>query len=52
MKAAAEVIKILSGMSLEELLELYRDTEKRGDLAEATLLRLLITAEIDNRINK
>ena len=51
MKAAEEIIRILGGMSLEELLELYRDTDK-SDLAEASLLRLLITAELDKRIQK
>lgn len=50
MKAAADIIKILGGMSLEELLEMYRDASK-SDLAEASLLRLLITAELDKRIH-
>ena len=51
MKAAEEIIRILGGMSLEELLELYRDTDK-NDLTEASLLRLLITAELDKRTQK
>lgn len=51
MKAIEEIIKYIGGMSLEELLETYRDTEK-SNLAEANLVRLLITAELDKRISK
>lgn len=44
------IIELLHGMSLEELLEAYKDADKLHTLAEANLLRLLITAELDNRI--
>lgn len=49
MKAAEQIINILGGMSLEELLEAYKNAD--GKIAEASLLRLLITAELDKRIN-
>lgn len=51
MRAAEEIIAIIGSMSLEELLETYKDADKCGSLAESSLLRLLITAELDKRIN-
>lgn len=44
------LIEILHTMSLEELLEHYKEADTAPTLAEANLLRLLITAELDNRI--
>ena len=44
------IIEILHDMTLEELLDHYKDADKAPTLAEANLLRLLITAELDNRI--
>ena len=49
MKAIELVIETLGGMSLEELLEMYRHAEF-NTLAEENLLRLLIVAELDKRI--
>ena len=45
------VINILSDMSLEELLDMYKDADNLYSLAESNLLRLLITMELDKRIN-
>lgn len=44
------LIELLGSMSLEELLDHYKDADKAPTLAEANLLRLLITAELDKRI--
>lgn len=38
-------------MSLEELLEAYKDAEKLLGKAGASVLHLLIVAELDKRIN-
>lgn len=49
MRAIEDIISILAGLSLEELLEMYRNAEA-NTLAEASLMQLLITAELDKRI--
>jgi len=49
MKAIELVIEILGGLSLEELLEMYRHAEA-NTLAEENLMRLLVTAELEKRI--
>lgn len=49
MRAIELVIETLGGLSLEELLEMYRHAEA-NTLAEENLLRLLIVAELDKRI--
>ena len=49
MRAIELVIETLGGLSLEELLEMYRHAEF-NTLAEENLLRLLIVAELDKRI--
>ena len=45
-----ELIELLGSMSLEELLDEYVKAAE-STLAEASLLRLLIVAELDMRIN-
>lgn len=49
--SAEELIGIVSGMSLEELLEAYKDAEMLLGKAGASVLHLLIVAELDKRIN-
>lgn len=49
MRAIEDIISILGGLSLEELLEMYRNAEA-NTLAEASLMQLLITAELEKRI--
>ena len=49
MKAIETVIEILGGMSLEELLEMYRHAEA-NTIAEENLMRLLVTVELEKRI--
>ena len=49
MNGIEKIIEILGGLSLEELLELYRYAEA-NTIAEESLLRLLVTAELDKRI--
>lgn len=48
---AEELIGALGNMSLESLLELYKDAEIQHGKAGASLLHLLIVAELDKRIN-
>lgn len=48
---AEELIGIVSGMSLEELLEAYKDAERMLGKAGASVIHLLIVAELDKRIN-
>lgn len=48
---AEQIIKLLAGMSLEELLETYKDAERLLGKAGASVIQLLITAELDKRIN-
>lgn len=49
MKAIELVIEILGSLSLEELLELYRNAEA-NTIAEENLMRLLVTVELEKRI--
>lgn len=51
-KSSAEyLVEVISGMSLEELLEAYKDSEALLGKAGASVIQLLITAELDKRIN-
>lgn len=43
------IIEIISEMNIEELLEVYRKADRANSEAEANLMRLLITAELENR---
>lgn len=48
---AAHIIKLLAGMSLEELLDTYKDAEAMLGKAGASVIHLLVVAELDKRIN-
>lgn len=48
---AAALIGIIGNMSVEELLKTYKDAEKLLGKAGASVLHLLIAAELDKRIN-
>lgn len=48
---AEQIINLLADMSLEELLETYKDAEAMLGKAGASVIHLLITAELDKRIN-
>ena len=48
---AAELVGLISKMSLEDLLELYKDAERMLGKAGASVIHLLIVAELDKRIN-
>lgn len=48
---AAELVGLIGKMSLEELLEAYKDTEQLLGKAGASVIHLLIVAELDKRIN-
>lgn len=48
---AAKLVGIVSSMSLEELLEAYKDAESLLGKAGASVIQLLIVAELDKRIN-
>ena len=43
------IIEIIREMNIEELLEVYRKADRASSEAEAKLMRLLITAELENR---
>lgn len=43
------IIEIISEMNIEELLEVYRTADRASSEAETKLMRLLITAELENR---
>lgn len=49
MNGLEKVIEILGGLSLEELLEMYRHAEA-NTMAEENLMRLLVTVELEKRI--
>lgn len=51
MKGIEKIIEILGGLSLEELLEMYRHAEA-NTMAEENLMRLLVVAELESRISK
>ena len=43
------IIEIIKAMDIGELLEVYRKADRASTEAEAKLMRLLITAELENR---
>lgn len=51
MDSMKPVIEILHDMTLEELLEAYKDAEQMLGKAGASVIHLLIVAELDKRIN-
>lgn len=46
-----KLIGVITKMSLEELLEAYKDAEALLGKAGASVIQLLIVAELDKRIN-
>ena len=47
---AASIIEVISKMSIEELLETYKDAERMLGKAGASVIHLLIVAELEKRI--
>lgn len=51
MNGIEKIIEILGCLSLEELLEMYRHAEA-NTIAEENLMRLLVTVELEKRIEQ
>lgn len=49
---ATKLLETLGKMSIEELLETYKDAERMFGKAGASVIHLLIVAELDKRINE